>query len=310
MKKFFVLAMALTLTGCADEAKKWAYENAIAAEQWRAGLVTAAVTTGDGIEWHLLRSEEAQDKPVVMLVHGFSADSSNWVRFANALEGEYHFIVPDLPGHGQTTRTLELDYGIQSQASRLLGLADELGIERFHVAGSSMGGAISLAMSLQAPERIQSLSLVDAAGVTIRTDEFTALIADGHNPLIPHAPEDMHQTMAWAMADLPWMPDFFIEQMGRLKAENAAVAEKVHADIEPSMNMRSRLSEVVVPTLVLWGKLDRLLSVENAEVFGKEIAGSEVVIFDDLGHLPMVEAPARSARELARFWRDGAGTQL
>lgn len=302
MKPLLVLALTLALTGCTDDLKKWAYDTAIAAEQWRAGLTATRVTTADGIDWYLLESDGRNERPSVMLIHGFGADSSNWVRFANELEGDYHFIIPDLPGHGETTRSLDLDYGIEAQAARLLNLARELGIERFHVAGSSMGGAISLAMSLQAPQRIRSMTLVNAAGITLLTEEFQATFTGDSNPLIPRVPEDMHNTLAWAMADRPWMPDFFVEQMGALKAANAAIADKVHVDMQPGISMRSRLADVSVPTLVIWGDQDRLLSVDNAAIFAEEIPGSEVLIMERIGHLPMVEAPARSAMEMARFW--------
>lgn len=299
-----------SITGC-DNLASWSYEKGIQAERDRAGLVSKRLTTDDGIDWFYLESKATQDLPVVFLIHGFGADSSNWVRFANELEGNYHFIIPDLPGHGDTTRTLELDYHVRVQAQRILALADALGIDKFHVAGSSMGGAISIALAFEAPERLLSMGLVDAAGVTLVTPEFAELLAQGDNsnPLIPHTPEDMFVTMDWAMADPPWLPDFFVTQMGKLKAENSAVAEKVHAGINNQMNFVNQLHTIQTPTLIVWGKLDRLLTVDNVPVFDREIPNSEAVIFDTLGHLPMAESPSDTAEVFAEFWSraDSAG---
>lgn len=308
MKLVLFLLAGLLLAGC-DQAANWAYETGVAAEKWRAGLVDRSLSTPDGIHWHLLESEDSKTRPVVMLVHGFGASAKNWVRFANELEGAYRFIIPDLPGHGLSSHSLKLDYSIDRQAERLLQLADQLGIRRFHLAGSSMGGAISLAMALQAPHRVLSLGLLDAAGVTMLTPDFAALLENGHNPLIPHQPDDMRLTMSWAMANPPWLPDFFVEQMGRRKAAKAAVAEKVDADIADDLDMRQRLSAIQSPTLIIWGAEDRLLSVDNVAVFDAEIPDSRAVVLEGIGHLPMVEATSRTAELLDAFWRETEAQQ-
>lgn len=309
IRLIFILTTLFFLSGC-DDMAKWAYNAGLSAEKSRAGLIDKNITTSDGIDWVYLESENTEDLPVVMLIHGFGADSSNWVRFVNELEGEYHFVVPDLPGHGETTRNTQLDYNVTMQAARIVTLADALGIEKFHVAGSSMGGAISVALALQASDRLLSVGLVDAAGVTLVTPEFLALIEGNGNPLIPHKAEDMFVTMDWAMADAPWMPDFFVTQMGKIKAENADVAEKVHADVNGKMELRDRLKEIQTPTLIVWGKEDRLLGVDNVPVFDKEIPNSKAVILDGIGHLPMAEAPGKTADIFRAFWKDVAANAL
>lgn len=297
--------LVLQLAGCSNEVTSWVYDAAMDSERSRAGLAPHRVTTDNGIDWFYLQSEAGQSLVPVFLIHGFGADSSNWVRFVNELEGEYNFIVPDLPGHGETTRTLELDYSIEQQAARVLHLADSLGIDTFHIAGNSMGGAISLAVALQSPERVRSLGLIDSAGVTILTDEFSQLLDGGDgNPLIPHAAEDMFVTMEWAMADPPWMPDFFIEHMGGLKAANATVAEKIFIDINSDIDMRDQLGDVTPPTLILWGEEDRLLDVDNVTVFDNAIPNSRAVILEDIGHVPMAEAASKSADAFRPFWHE------
>lgn len=296
--------LAFQLAGC-NGFTDWVYDTALSVERNRAGLISTSLSTDDGIDWFYLHSADSQNLDPIFLIHGFSADSSNWLRFVNELEGEYNFIVPDLPGHGETTRTLSLDYSIGRQAERVLNLANALGIEKFHIAGNSMGGAISLAVALQAPERVRSLGLIDSAGITLPTPEFLALLGDVNtNPLIPHSAEDMFITMDWAMADPPWMPDFFVMHMGQLKADNAAVAEKVYHDINASLQMRNRLAEIVAPTLILWGAEDRLLGVDNAAVFDENIRNSRAVILEGIGHVPMAEAAAKSADVFRPFWQE------
>lgn len=310
MRRLALALLALssvTLTGCSDLAR-WAYDTGLSAEKARAGLETTTVETADGIEWHVLRSKTGGDKPAVLLVHGFGADSSNWIRFANELEGDYQFIIPDLPGHGASTRELSLNYATDQQAARLLTLMTALGIEQFHMAGNSMGGAITLDAAVLAPQRVLSMGLVDAAGITLRTPEFDQLVVSSpdRNPLIARSAEDMFVVMDWAMADPPWMPDFFVQVMGEKKAANAAVADKVWADLSQhgaDEKAIARLATIATPAFILWGREDRLLGVDNAEIFHRELPDSELVILDGIGHVPMAEAPGRSAALYDAFWQ-------
>jgi len=304
-----LVATLALLAGC-ESSQRWVYHQGMDFEQWRAGLEERTVATDDGLRWHVLQSEGGGDAPAVLLIHGFGADASNWVRFANELEGDYRFLIPDLPGHGDTEpRTTGMDYGISEQAQRLFRLMDALQLERVHVAGNSMGGAIALEMARRQPSRLRSLGLVDAAGITLQTPEFlNALEQSDSNPLIPHSAEDFHTTLDWASERSLGIPDFAITLMGEEKAANAEVAEKVWQDInlDPAMRLQGRgvLPEIETPTLILWGREDALLSVENVRVFQQELPNNRAVILEGVGHVPMAEAPEESADAFRAFWKD------
>ncbi|WP_421706084.1 alpha/beta fold hydrolase [Alloalcanivorax xenomutans] len=303
-----VAVLGAALLGGCEDTRRWAYHQGIAFEQWRAGLEALRVSTEDGLDWHLLQSKGGEEAPVVLLIHGFGADARNWVRFANQLEGEYRFIIPDLPGHGDTLPlTTSMDYRVSKQADRLFGLLNQLGVERFHVAGNSMGGAIAIEMARQHPGRLISLGLVDAAGVTLQTQEFRDVLAQSPgNPLIPQRAEDFHTTLDWAAERSVGMPDFAITLMGAEKAANAKVAEKVWADIEGDPAMQLGQSDVLLsintPTLVLWGREDRLLGIDNVAVFTRTLPNARAVILDGVGHVPMAEAAGQSAEVFRVFW--------
>lgn len=303
-----VAVLGAALLGGCEDTRRWAYHQGIAFEQWRAGLEALRVSTEDGLDWHLLQSKGGEEAPVVLLIHGFGADARNWVRFANQLEGEYRFIIPDLPGHGNTLPlTTSMDYRVSKQADRLFCLLNQLGAERFHVAGNSMGGAIAIEMARQHPGRLISLGLVDAAGVTLQTQEFRDVLAQSPgNPLIPQRAEDFHTTLDWAAERSVGMPDFAITLMGAEKAANAKVAEKVWADIEGDPAMQLGQSDVLLsintPTLVLWGREDRLLGIDNVAVFTRTLPNARAVILDGVGHVPMAEAAGQSAEVFRVFW--------
>ena len=305
----FIALLSVALLSACDNAAQWAYQNGLEFEISRAGLQEETITTDDGIQWHLLVSESSTSAPPVLLIHGFGADASNWVRFAGNLEEEFYFVVPDLPGHGDSTRDLGLDYTMKAQAKRLLTLMDTLQIEQFHVAGNSMGGAITLEMARQAPQRVLSMGLVDSAGLTRQTEEFKAILASSDsNPLIPRSPEQFHTTLKWAMEDAPYIPEFFIDIMGAKKAENAPVADKIWQDMDtdPGMSLEGTgtLTTLNQPALILWGREDRLLGVDNVEAFLEALPRARAVILDGIGHVPMAEAPTKSADAFRVFWRE------
>lgn len=308
--RLLMLAATLVLLAGCESSQRWVYHQGMDFEKWRAGLEEHTVATDDGLRWHVLQSEGNKEAPAVLLIHGFGADSRNWVRFANELEGDYRFVIPDLAGHGNTEpRTTRMDYGISEQAERLFRLLDALEVERAHVAGNSMGGAIAIEMARRQPDRLRSLGLVDAAGITLQTPEFLNVLEQSDsNPLIPHSAEDFRTTLDWASERSVGIPDFAITLMGEEKAANADVAEKVWQDInlDPAMRLQGRgvLPEIKTPTLILWGREDALLGVDNVEVFQRELPNSRAVILEGVGHVPMAEAPEESAEAFRAFWKD------
>ena len=312
--RLFTLLLTLTfvagVVGCDNPAQR-AYDMGLKLEKSRAGLVDHNLNTDDDISWHLLTSEGEINQPVVLLIHGFGADASNWLRFVGELENEFYFVVPDLPGHGKSTRDPTLNYRMAAQSRRLLTLMDELGVEQFHVAGNSMGGAISLSLARQAPDRVISMGLIDSAGLTRQTKEFRELLDNSDsNPLIPRSPDDFNTTLQWAMEDPPYMPEFFIDIMGQEKARNSAVAQAIfeQLDADPGMNLEGtgKLASVRTPALVVWGRKDRLLGVDNVPIFLEELPNARSAILDDIGHLPMTEAPEKTADLFRTFWLETA----
>ena len=150
---------------------------------------------------------------------------------------------------------------------------------------------------------------MDSAGLTLQTAEFlNALEQSESNPLIPHSAEQFHTTLDWASERSVGIPDFAITLMGEEKAANADVAEKVWRDInlDPAMRLMGRgvLPEIKTPTLILWGREDRLLSLDNVKRFQQELPNSRAVVLDGVGHVPMAEAPEESASAFRGFWND------
>jgi abhydrolase domain-containing protein 6 len=297
-----VLLLAFTaLPGCTKVEDK-VFDGFIAAERAMAGVEKMQITVDD-IEWVYLKNAWQPERETVVLLHGFSADKDNWTRFAGELGDHYNLLIPDLPGHGETTRSMDLRYDIDTQARRVLSLAEALGIEKFHLAGNSMGGAIAVRTSWLGPARVATLGLFNAAGAKAKESEFDASLRAGINPLIVKKPEDFETVIAWAMAEPPFLPWPVARVKGRQGILNAALNEKIFADLsrDNDIDQTRILGEVVARTLVVWGDKDRLLDVANADMFVSSMPLAQKVIMPGIGHAPMLEAPAESAQAYREF---------
>lgn len=289
------MLLLATLTGC-TKIEDTLFKAAMHAEQGMAGL-DAATLAVDDINWSYLHNNWKDGQDVVVLLHGFSADKSNWPRFVAKFGDGYNIIAPDLPGHGETSQGMDLAYDVDTQARRVLSLMDALGVDKFHVAGNSMGGAIAVRIAWLAPARVSSVGLFNAAGAKMVDSDFDKELKEGRNPLIVNKPEDFRTVMSWAMAKPPFIPWPVPQVMGRKGVARAALNEKIFADLrrDNGIDQTAILPEVSARTLVLWGDQDRLLNVANADLFVSSMPQAKKVIMPGIGHAPMLEAPAESA---------------
>ena len=128
------------------------------------GHIELAIGT-DGITWPYLEGGPPGGE-VLLLVHGFGAEKDHWLAYARQFSKKYRVVIPDVPGFGEATKSADLDYGMAAQAKRMDGFLQALGISRCHAAGNSMGGYILLKLALDNPARLESLTLLNNAGVS------------------------------------------------------------------------------------------------------------------------------------------------
>ena len=136
------------------------------------------VELSSGVTVHM-RDEGCADCPAVFLIHGSNASLHTWERWAGLLGEQWRVVSVDMPGHGLTGATRDGDYSIVRAAGIIEEVRAHLGIEHFHLAGNSRGGAIALDYAVAHPERLISLALLDAAGAPwpeIDPDEDTPFI--------------------------------------------------------------------------------------------------------------------------------------
>jgi len=269
----------------------------------KGGLTLNSVRVGD-VDWPYLEGGRKGGPPLV-LVHGFGGDKDNWSMLAPHLSHRYPLIVPDLVGFGDNARTPDVAYDIKSQTDRLIGFLDALGIAECHLVGNSMGGWIALQAALDHPGRLSTLTLVNNAGIIgSQESELQKLPRDGHSPLVPTSAPDLKRLMAFIAHKPRYIPARFLDVAFQDRVANNGLLDKIFWTIVEDGEQRplnARLKDVAVPTLIIWGREDRLIHVSCVAELEAGIPVNEAVVFDNVGHVPMLEKPAQTAAVMRRF---------
>ena len=234
--------------------------------------------------------------PALLLLHGFSADKGVWLGFARHFVDDYRVIIPDLAGHGKNTFVPGGDYSIAAQARRMVALLDACHIDKAHVVGSSMGAYVASWLATHYPERVLSLGLIGAAGVNLpQPNEVEELVNSGDNPFLIRTRAQFDRFFAMTMAAPPFIPEVLLAAEAQSYIKRREELAEIFANFSDSPRIEPWLPEVRVPSLILWGREDRMVPVASAHTWLAGIPHARLVILDGIGHLPMVESTQQTA---------------
>lgn len=284
------------------------YDGFMAEQRQWAGLTSKQIQLRDGLDIHYSEGGPA-DAPVLILLHGFYGDRNNWNSVAYHLRDQYHLIIPDLPGHGDSSTHPDGNYSFAESAFVLSALVDALHIEHFHLAGHSMGGGIAIQWTLSRGSQIDSLILVDSAGkYRHNTSTIAQQMLAGANPMRIAKPGDAGKVLAIAMATPPFIPQAVIEDFERKQLTRAGVYDQVMADLvardktlDPVF-FSTALKLFTKPALIIWGQEDRIFSANVADELTAELPKAHQVILQGVGHSPILEAPRATADFILEFF--------
>ncbi len=248
-----------------------------------------------------IRYLEAGDaaKPTVILLHGLGAQAESWQFNIPALAANYHVIAPDQIGFGKSDKPF-LKYRVGTYTDFLDKFMAELKIEKAHLVGNSMGGWVAGLMAIKYPNRVEKIVLADAAGLAPKIVDFDQ-IYQLNNSTRDEIRDNLKLIFATpAFQNNEALVDQFMTQ--RVVTNDGYTINALIESIKRKEDfLDSRLGEIKKPTLIIWGKQDGLIPVTDAEKFNKGIANSELVVFDNCGHVPQVEKALDFNKKVLEF---------
>ena len=325
-KAVFVASLGIAAATVAVAA--WAPGRVLAAEfarqRLRAGAQHFTIRVG-GHRWSYLdagRSPAARhaarrgtalpppDRPVLVLVHGFTGSKENWLPLMQAMSREYRLIAPDLPGWGESERQEGADYGADAQVEHLANFLRALpsitgaaGPPALLV-GHSMGGQITGLLAARYPELVDRLVLMSASGVLFEENVFGRGVLDGDNPFGVASRKELQRYFDILFVKPPFVPWPFSEALVQRRRHDAAFEQRVLDDIgrgPHAFDLQAEMRAIRAPVLLLWGKDDRVIDPSAIGIFQDGLAHSRTTLLNACGHMPMMERTSDTATALKDF---------
>jgi pimeloyl-ACP methyl ester carboxylesterase len=252
--------------------------------------------------------------PVLLLIHGMAGNSENWRGVIEPLAHRHTVIAPDLPGHGMSAGGPG-DYSLGSLASGLRDLLITLGHEHATLIGHSLGGGIAMQFAYQFPEMVERLVLVSSGGLGPEVSPILRAAAMPGADLFIAATASTGQKVGSAVGRT-------LSAIGLKPGADVAEVARGYASLSEPQRRKAFLATLrsvvgtegqriaaadrlylaeSVPVLIVWGARDPIIPARHGEDAHRALPGSELAIFEGVGHLPQLEQPGHFIAVLERF---------
>jgi len=272
----------------------------------------------DGTRIHY-RDEGPSNSPILVLLHGANGSLFNFEKLVPFLDDNFRVLTIDLPAFGLTGAVPSGDYSLQTSFRVIDSVLEHLDIESLILGGNSMGGGVSWRYAIENPKRVKGLVLLSSSGIPGERASRESSSRSADTPLVWKL---MRSPLATNILSF-YTPKFFATQ--GLKASvydsNMATTEWANQFHELTLLEGSRtailsrmssgyvrnqkpelLKCLEIPALLIHGKEDNIIPVSSSESLVNFFQDGKLIIYDEVGHLPMYEAPERTAKDIIEFF--------
>ena len=272
------------------------------------------VLHGHRLSYLVGRPDAGEERPALILLHGIAGSSKTWAPLLDMLGERFTVIAPDLLGHGESDKPRH-DYSLGAYANGVRDLMIALGIERATIVGHSLGGGVALQFAYQHPERCERLVLVSSGGLGSEVSwMLRALTLPGTEYLMPLLFPSQARRLGNGLSGCLrrlglWSAN--IEEQWRTYVTLTEPSNR-HAFVRTLRSVVDLAGQTVsahdrlylaarLPTLVIWGRRDRIIPVIHASAAQAAMPGTRLEIFERSGHFPHAEEPDRFVTTLLDF---------
>ena len=261
----------------------------------------------DGMEVHY-RDEGAKGSIPIVLIHGTGSSLHTFDAWVDELKQDYRVIRMDLPGYGLTGPFPDRDYSIAAYVEFIEHFLSAQGIDKCILGGNSLGGQISWRFTIENPEKVEKLILIDAAGYNYKSESEPVAFRIAKTPILKNmltfiTPRSVAKSSVENVYDdKSKVTDDLITRYFELtlsEGNRQAFIDRFEAKKDP--NAHKQIPNIHQPTLIIWGDQDLLIPVEIARSFHEDLPNDTLVILKDVGHVPMEESPQESLEAVLSF---------
>ena len=243
----------------------------------------------------------------VLFIHGLGSSADRWLDIPDALSLlGLHSIAIDLPGFGLSDKPETMDYTIGKFVEIVADFIRKAGLQdggRISIIGHSLGGYIAAQLAAEHRDLVDRIVLIDTSGML---DGPTPLLQEYFDAAMSPTKKSVRAVFEQLVADPIRIPEplvdgfiYRISQAGAKHAFRSAYENSVNTQL--GAGRLEQISDSQIPTLIIWGRQDRLIPLEHFRTFQESIRGSSVVIVEDAGHAPFAEKPATVCELLHKF---------
>ena len=257
-----------------------------------------------------VRYYQAGSGPPVILLHGLGEAAVIWYANVEPLARGHTVYAPDLPGHGASDEP-PWEYSLENSVYFLEAFMDALGLERASLVGNSMGGLVALALALERPQRVRRLVLEDAAGLGREIAGFLRFMSMPilGELLVSNRPNATQWVLRQVFHNKAHVTERLVSLIHKERSRpgnTAAMLKMLRVGVSPlgvrpAINLTTRLKELHVPTIVFWGREDRVFPLSHGKRAARLIPEGKLRVFEQCGHWPHLEVSQTFNRALLDF---------
>ncbi|HJT10026.1 MAG TPA: alpha/beta hydrolase [Candidatus Nitrosotalea sp.] len=240
--------------------------------------------------------EDGRSDKAIILIHGLGGSAERWLKVIPYLSTKYRVIAPDMIGFGYSDKPSE-DYTMEFFSKFLSAFINNVGLKSTILVGTSLGGQIAVHCA-STNKAIEKMVLVAPSGaMKSPTPAIDAYMMAALYPNHTSAREAFEMMSRSGTVDEFTVSDF-VKRMSTPNAKLAFISSVLGIK---NSNIEETLKKIMVPTLVVWGKHDRVIPIQHADQFVSSIKNCTFLELDECGHLPHVEIPDRFSESILEF---------
>jgi pimeloyl-ACP methyl ester carboxylesterase len=262
----------------------------------------------NGMDVHFRDEGDKTDSIPIVLIHGTAASLHTFDLWTNSLINSNRVVRMDLPAYGLTGPFPDRNYSMSNYTDFLKNFLTTLDIKQCILVGNSLGGQIAWNFTLEQPDMVQKLILIDAAGYPLKSKSVPIAFKLAQAPVLKKlltfiTPRFLvRSSIENVYFDTSKVADSLVERYFELtlrEGNRQAFVDRFNMSVDA--NSYLNIKSIQQQTLILWGAKDLLIPIENAYKFQKDLPNNTLVIMENTGHTPMEESPLKSIEFVTNF---------